>query len=90
MTNKEAIERLKRGAPFDEIYDETYEEAISLAIKALEERPKGEWVEKEDYVGDTYYDCSNCGNSWSTLEGTPWQNGMSFCPNCGADMRGDV
>jgi hypothetical protein len=36
MNNKEAIERLKRGAPFDEIYDETYEEAIGLAIKALE------------------------------------------------------
>ena len=49
--------------------------------------PKGKWIEKEDYAGDTYYDCSNCGNSWSTLEGTPWQNGMSFCPNCGARME---
>ena len=36
MTNKEAIERLKEGAPFSAIYNEDYEKAISLAIKALE------------------------------------------------------
>ena len=51
-----------------------------------EERPQGEWVEKLDYNRDTYYDCSVCGNSWTTIEGTPWDNGMNFCPNCGASM----
>ena len=35
MTNKEAIERLKDGAPFIEIYNKEWEEAISLAIQAL-------------------------------------------------------
>lgn len=53
----------------------------------LEQRPHGEWIEKEDFNQDIYYDCSVCGNSWCTLDGTPWQNGMNFCPNCGADMR---
>lgn len=52
-----------------------------------QKRPHGEWIEKEDYNMDTYYDCSACGNSWCTLDGTPWQNKMNFCPNCGADMR---
>lgn len=51
------------------------------------DRPHGEWIEKEDYNMDTYYDCSACGNSWCTFDGTPWQNGMNFCPKCGADMR---
>ena len=76
-------------------YDNTKEaikrkEALDEAIKALSvpEREKGEWIEKEGYDGDTYYDCSACGNSWITIEGTPWNNGMDFCPNCGADMRG--
>ena len=50
-------------------------------------RPHGEWIEKEDYNMDTYYDCSVCGNSWCTFDGTPWQNRMNFCPKCGADMR---
>ena len=59
------------------------------AIRVLKKRPQGEWVEKLDYNRDTYYDCSVCGNSWTTIEGTPCDNGMNFCPNCGADMRGD-
>lgn len=37
MTNKEAIAILKEGAPFSEIYNREWEEAISLAIQALEE-----------------------------------------------------
>ena len=51
-----------------------------------ERRQQGEWIEKLDYNRDTYYDCSVCGNSWTTIEGTPWDNGMNFCPNCGAKM----
>lgn len=51
-------------------------------------RPQGEWIEQTEYNGDTYYDCSVCGNSWTTIDGTPWNNGMNFCPNCGAKMKG--
>ena len=50
------------------------------------ERQTGEWIEKDGYDGDVYYDCSVCGESWTTIEGTPWDNGMKFCPNCGAKM----
>ena len=51
------------------------------------ERPKGEWIEYQDENLDTYYECSICREPWTTIEGTPWQNMMNFCPNCGADMR---
>lgn len=44
------------------------------------------WIEKDGYDGDTYYDCSECGESWTTIDGTPWNNGMNYCPNCGARM----
>ena len=46
----------------------------------------GRWIEREDYNQDPYYDCSVCGESWTTIEGTPWNNGMKFCPNCGSAM----
>ena len=46
----------------------------------------GKWIEKDGFDGDVYYDCSVCGESWTTIEGTQWDNGMSFCPNCGARM----
>ena len=47
----------------------------------------GRWIEKDGYDGDTYYDCSECGESWTTIDGTPWNNGMKYCPNCGARME---
>ena len=45
----------------------------------LEERPHGKWIKDEDtgLVG-----CSNCHIVW--LRGF-----TKFCPNCGAEMRGD-
>ena len=98
MTNKEAIEFLKnmigeKSASTigkEGFYAELmgyHVEALKLAIKALENEPKkGEWTEHEDYNGDTYYTCSNCGGDWATIEGTPSDNMMNYCPNCGAQM----
>ena len=65
------------------------EEMCRDALALLKEKhPKtGHWIEQEDYALDTYYDCSVCGESWSTVEGTPWGNGMNYCPHCGAKME---
>lgn len=52
------------------------------------ERPTGEWIEQDGFDGDVYYDCSACGESWCIIGSTPWQNGMNFCPHCGAYMKG--
>ncbi len=52
----------------------------------LQEPKTGHWIEKDGFDGDVYYDCSECGESWTTIEGTPWQNGMDYCPNCGCLM----
>ena len=50
------------------------------------ERKKGKWIEQDDSWDGVYYECSACGEPWTTIDGTPWDNGMHFCPNCGADM----
>lgn len=46
-------------------------------------RPHGEWIPQDEY--EAYNKCSNCGividNDFPI-----WRN---FCPNCGADMRGE-
>ena len=51
---------------------------------------RGEWEEISEYNGwgDTHYRCSVCGEEWYLEDGTPKQNNMNFCPQCGADMRG--
>ena len=52
------------------------------------QEPKmGHWIEKDGFDGDVYYDCSECGESWATMEGTPWDNEWNYCPNCGCRMQ---
>ena len=58
-------------------------------LPSITPQPKtGHWIEKDGYDGDTYYDCSECGESWATIEGTPWDNEWDYCPSCGAKMTG--
>ena len=82
MTNKEAIVWLKECKEHYGEYHEMCDEALDIAIKALEERPQGEWIFGST-LGHGWMKCSNCcvSQSGQTL---CW----SFCPNCGADMRG--
>ena len=59
-------------------------EALSVAIKALEQEPKiGHWIMTSDYLTAAYgsvdyVKCSCCGED-SLEEG-------DYCPNCGAEM----
>ena len=59
-------------------------------------KPKiGHWIKdgswSEGYgMGESYgyyYECSRCGKS---VKGGYSECGKNFCPNCGADMRGEV
>lgn len=61
-------------------------DAINSLTPVTPQPKKGHWIEKDGFDGDAYYDCSECGESWTTIEGTPWQNGMHYCPNCGCAM----
>lgn len=46
----------------------------------------GRWIEKEGFDGDYYYTCSICQCDWTTIDGTPTENNMRYCPECGAKM----
>lgn len=46
-------------------------------------RPKGEWSDAFEHLGYYYHKCSNC------CFGIKVADYCNFCPNCGADMRGD-
>lgn len=85
MTNEEARGLLAdiKGSIIIRAYS-PYVEALELAIKALE-RPQGEWIDNSEE--DSYYaNCSHCGYQIDTH----YERGyLNYCPNCGADMRGD-
>ena len=81
MTNKEAIEILSNRLNTYYCTDEDLQ-AIDLAIKALEEKPKGHWIPNchSEYINYGRH-CSLCGRNVEFSE--------NFCPKCGADMRED-
>lgn len=67
------------------------DEASSADVR---ENVKGEWIIRKCALGHEYTECSNCNTVFDikTHNGTlEWIDlrGASFCPNCGADMRGD-
>jgi PHP family Zn ribbon phosphoesterase len=84
MTDKEAIKELTE---IKLIYCGTKDEALDLAIKALEERPQGEWIEVDDnqpYSKDKLYGCSKCRFGCYLLSDT---KNVNFCPKCGVSMK---
>ena len=71
------------------------EDALKALPSAQPERKKGRWVEY-DSESDKYDEirCSCCGRCY-TVDAYHWtdigftKDDLKFCPNCGADMRGE-
>lgn len=86
MTQEEAIKLLNNITSYcdfvdgygDMIDSTPYNEAVDLAIKALEQEPKtGHWI--FDEILDKHYYCSEC----KSMGVDYWD----YCPNCGAKME---
>ena len=77
-----AIDALKRAA-----YWQDAERKIA-ELPAVDAAPvvHGRWIEIEDSWGDCHYQCTECGEEWNLDAGTPAENNMNYCPNCGAKM----
>ena len=54
----------------------------------VEERKKGKWIEIPDEVFASTYKCSSCGEA-PLCDGYSDYAFSPYCPNCGADMKGD-
>ena len=89
MTREEAIKNLKGKTERARVLLKTIPESVrskcelnedieayELAIEALQERPKGRWK---------HGNCTECG----LYVGETTCRHYSYCPNCGAEMRGE-
>lgn len=86
MTKAEAIEMLNKWGV---LLPSEASEALDMAIEALSERPKGEWIKKQVFNPELdkyvpFIECSVCGYE-------PYYGGseskFNYCANCGARME---
>ena len=61
----------------------TKEDIDAIPTADVRENVKGEWIRKKDTAC-----CSNCGAKWTDHIGLT--DTWYYCPNCGADMRGEA
>ena len=89
MSNEEVIEVLK-GIVFGGFDRTTRKErqALDLAIKALEERPQGEWITYDVDITPHPLHCKNCGWSNHHIK-NEYIKEFKVCPDCGARMGGE-
>lgn len=69
----------------EEKLESAYAEGFTFAESKFHERKKGKWIEHNPHKWGLgiVFECSECGE---TIDCEP----SNFCPNCGADMRGDI
>lgn len=85
---KEILQAVKFLLP-TEAYSDMAEEALDIAIEALE-RKRGEWKVLSDNIGDfqkagyRWVKCNKCTNQVKIKLDSPLYD---FCPYCGSDMR---
>lgn len=75
-------EKQAESEKYDKAFDDGYENGYSQTRFDYEQQPRGKWIKKW-CEWQEYIECSECGYE------TGLRCNTKFCPNCGADMRGD-
>lgn len=60
-----------------------------VPIDAQPKRKKGEWIIMSEFLGGCTDRCSVCGWEYDYNGYVDEQEYYNYCPNCGADMRGN-
>ena len=78
-------ERNYRTYNLDDAYEDGYHDAMVDIWNAptIEERKTGKWVWSDE---DASWKCGSCD---CVFEEYDWKPEYNYCPNCGADMRGE-
>jgi len=91
ITKEQVRDIMAAHYPYANLREETAMHHINEDIKALPaadvvEVKQGEWKETPYTDYDDTWECSVWGKPWTLIEGTPQDNLMNYCPQCGAKM----
>ena len=96
ISRQAAIDALAKFVPYaicdesTESYTNGLTDAYNLILQlpsAQPEQKKGKWIEVDGTDYEQFCKCSVCGCGSDSFDTVYKPN---FCPNCGADMRGDA
>ena len=92
ISRQAAIDAINHICPVDTEYDCTLLDRVDVRYglselpSAQPERPKGEWIHiRDEEDGNALYECSVCHKGEVHVPIVE----VSYCWNCGADMRGE-
>ena len=80
IKRQDALEAVRWGESYL-----TARDKIAQLPAVRPERKKGKWIGIDDFPHDTW-ECDQCGG---IVEDDDRIEDWKFCPNCGADMRGE-
>lgn len=86
MTDREKLYELIDSVDIMNIPTENFRHSLAdyLISNGVTVREKGEWI-----TDGRRTECSQCHNKKSGGSQPEWYKFMEFCPDCGADMRGE-
>ena len=86
---QDACEAIEDAEPADVVPRELYQRALSDVVTLSVERKRGEWIRVTEELGESWM-CSECMEEFIPHDGMEeFASYAHFCPNCGADMRGE-
>jgi NADH pyrophosphatase NudC (nudix superfamily) len=71
----------------DNIFIDELVDGIIGNMETIEERPRGKWIKHEKSISTGFRHLRECSCCKCYFDWLMPRN--SFCPNCGADMRGE-
>ena len=70
---------------YDECVD-TVKNSPTTDVSPVRHGRHGRWEPEDNIFDDSTWICSACHEPWVLIDGTPQDNNMNYCPNCGAMM----
>lgn len=95
IKREDAIRKIVNKAVTEQLDSEAIGKVIRILTDIdktdVRENVKGKWIIKTDgfVIKRVWGVCSECGNTLDFSGVNAGRGDANFCPNCGADMRGD-